>query len=269
MSKKACRCKHAECEECPEWIFTFADLVMLMMGFFVILWVLKPNPNPKGGSGADEKQVKVFAAIRDAFGYVPNPNSKDPVDMKMILDKLEMMKIPVGPGEGAQTTVRPQGALGTDPEVTTIRMGKQAVVGGRMLFDRGGAQLTAQTLRMLDQVANQIRGHRNVVLVKGHTSLDDFPDTASAEQKMDLSLRRAQAVADYLTAHAVSPDMLRVQGCSTFEPVVQHEYTPLSQEVNRRVEVEATPTLIPELQQPQASPARENVELFPAPSPTP
>ena len=32
---KACRCKKEECEECPEWIFTFADLVMLMMGFFV------------------------------------------------------------------------------------------------------------------------------------------------------------------------------------------------------------------------------------------
>ena len=45
---KACRCKKAECEECPEWIFTFADLVMLMMGFFVILWVLKPDPGKKG-----------------------------------------------------------------------------------------------------------------------------------------------------------------------------------------------------------------------------
>ena len=41
---KSCRCKKpAECEECPEWIFTFADLVMLMMGFFVILFVLKPE----------------------------------------------------------------------------------------------------------------------------------------------------------------------------------------------------------------------------------
>ena len=44
MAKHACKCKQGECEECPEWIFTFADLVMLMMGFFVILWVLKPAP---------------------------------------------------------------------------------------------------------------------------------------------------------------------------------------------------------------------------------
>ena len=40
-SKHACKCKKSpECEECPEWIFTFADLVMLMMGFFVIGWTV-------------------------------------------------------------------------------------------------------------------------------------------------------------------------------------------------------------------------------------
>ena len=58
-----------------------------------------------------------------------------------------------------------------------------------------------------------------------------------------------QIVADYLTSHGVTPDILRVQGCSTFEPVVQHEYTAISKEQNRRVEVEVTPTLVDELQQ--------------------
>ena len=45
-----------ECEECPEWIFTFADLVMLMMGFFVILWVLKP-PAGKSGDGESDERI--------------------------------------------------------------------------------------------------------------------------------------------------------------------------------------------------------------------
>ncbi len=189
---KACRCKKEECEECPEWIFTFADLVMLMMGFFVILWVLKPNPNPKSGQGNNDYEIKVYAAIRDAFGYVPNPASKDPVDMRMVMQKLESMKIPMGRGDGGKTTIRRDGAIGTDPEVTTIRVGKQAVVGGRLLFDPGKAELSAATLPMLDQIANQIRGHRNIAMVKGNTSLDDLPDSASAEEKMDLSLRRAR-----------------------------------------------------------------------------
>lgn len=79
MAKKACKCKHAECEECPEWIFTFADLVMLMMGFFVILWVLKPQPGKKGESeAADDYVVKIAASIRGGFGYVPSPTSRGP-----------------------------------------------------------------------------------------------------------------------------------------------------------------------------------------------
>jgi len=254
--KKACRCKKEECEECPEWIFTFADLVMLMMGFFVILWVLKPAGNPKSGAAAaDEQEIEVFAAIRGAFGYEPNPESKDPVDMKMILQQLEHMKIPSGPGDGGKTIIHRDGAVGTDQEVTTIRVGRQAVVGGRLIFAQGDSALSVPTIKMLDQIADQIRGHRNVVMVKGHTSLDDLGDSATAAQKMDLSLRRAQAVADYLTAHGVSPDILRVQGCSSFEPVVQHEYTEMSKEVNRRVEVEVTPTLVDDLQQPTTSPS--------------
>ena len=67
-----------------------------------------------------------------------------------------------------------------------------------MLFERGSAVLSDQTKLELDQVAEMIRGHRNIVMIKGHTSLDDLPDDATEQQKMDLSLRRAQAAADYL-----------------------------------------------------------------------
>jgi hypothetical protein len=65
---------------------------------------------------------------------------------------------------------------------------------------------------------------------------------------MDLSIRRAQKVADYLTQHGVEPAILRVQGCSTFEPIVQRVYVPDVQAQNRRVEVEATATLLQERQ---------------------
>ena len=100
----------------------------------------------------------------------------------------------------------------------------------------------------LDDIAKTIRGHRNIVLVKGHTSRDDFADDAAAEKRMDLSIRRAQAVADYLTRASVEPEILRVEGCSIFEPVRERAYTSESQASNRRVEVEATATLVEELQ---------------------
>jgi outer membrane protein OmpA-like peptidoglycan-associated protein len=169
----------------------------------------------------------------------------------MILNGLSKSRMN-GPGNGGKILLQPKGAEGSDPEVTSIRPSNQATEGGKMLFDRGSFALTDQTKQELDAVAEVIRGHRNIVLVKGHTSLDDLPDNATAQQKMDLSLRRAQAAADYLTEKEVDPRILRVEGCSTFEPLTQRQYTPDAQRMNRRVDVEATATLLEEL---QAAPA--------------
>ncbi len=240
-----------ECEECPEWIFTFADLVMLMMGFFVILWVLKPSPGNPGDAAAktpeqqQQQWLETVGEIRGSFGYEPDPTSTDPVDQAMIRRRHN-----AGPGDGSRIELERKGPHGQDPEVTSIRHGKQAAVGGALTFEQGGDTLSPLAKAALDAIADEIRGHRNIVLIKGHASLDDLPQSASAQDKMDLSLHRAQAVSAYLTQHGVQPEILRVQGCSTFEPIVQRAYTPGSQAVNRRVDVEITPTLVPELQDP-------------------
>ena len=247
MSKShACKCKKSpECEECPEWIFTFADLVMLMMGFFVILWVLKPAPGKSDADPtANEEWIAVAAAVREAFGYLPDPHSTDPVDLHMLLKKMHTINQVKGPKLGSRARVEKHSPDGTDPEVQSIREGKQASIGGRLLFDRGEATLNAETRGALDQVAEQIRGHYTIVQVKGHISLDDLPDGATPQQQMDLSLRRAQAAADYLISKNVSPQVLRIQGCSAFEPVVLHAYSPEARALNRRVEVEVTATLV-------------------------
>src|SRR6266700_8357966 len=98
MAKTACKCKKpTECEECPELIFTFADLVMLMMGFFVILWVLKPNPGIQGSNESEAKQelYKLEGEIRKGFGYMPSATSNDAVDRVMREVQMRLN----GPGE--------------------------------------------------------------------------------------------------------------------------------------------------------------------------
>lgn len=247
MAKNACKCKEKECEECPEWIFTFADLVMLMMGFFVILWVLKPAPG-KDGEQPQALPVEILAAIREAFGYLPDPKSTDPVDIKMLERKLIEMKPLKGPGDGGKTKIERKGAEGDQPEVTAIRAGKQEVVGTRVLFAAGDARLSPDAIKVLNQIADLLSGRTNISLVKGHSALDDFPEGTPENQKMDLSIRRAKAVADYLEAHGVKPETLRVVGCSTHEPVAWRAYMPEVRGLNRRVEVEASWTLVSELQ---------------------
>src|SRR5947208_10837064 len=99
---------------------------MLMMGFFVILWVLKPAPGKASTAEIDEKWLEVVAKIREAFNYLPDPQSKDPVDMHILMKKIEEMDPLKGKGKGGETERNPHGAEGTDPEVQSVRPGKHA-----------------------------------------------------------------------------------------------------------------------------------------------
>src|SRR4051794_3462 len=141
MAKKAvCKCKKEECEECPEWIFTFADLVMLMMGFFVILWVLKPSAAPKNDPVQAAKEMESYYGtigdLRGGFGWEPDPKSTDPVDQAVI--RIRARNGPNGKGKSEREI---KGAQGTDPEVMSIRPGQQSTVGGKLLFEKGAATL--------------------------------------------------------------------------------------------------------------------------------
>ncbi|HEY7116032.1 MAG TPA: OmpA family protein, partial [Tepidisphaeraceae bacterium] len=225
-----------------------ADLVMLMMGFFVILWVLKPPPPDHPSEQQQILPMDLLIAIREAFDHMPDPQSTDPVDIEMIKRKLEQMKVK-GPGDGGKTKLERKAPQGTDPEVEMIRPSKQVGTGAKVLFAPGDATLTAESMHALDEIAALVRGHRNIFMVKGHASPDDYPDGTDDALKMDLSLRRAKAAADYLiTKGGVDRETIRVQGCSTFEPVVQRAYTGDARSLNRRVEVESTATLVKELQ---------------------
>jgi outer membrane protein OmpA-like peptidoglycan-associated protein len=223
---------------------------MCMMGLFVILWVLKPGTTtPPPTVTAQGKQVSDFDI--DMILVSAGVQGVDPESLAggdPVLADLIRKRRKLGRGQGGETTQRRQSPPGTDEMNSAIRPGKEAIVGGRLLFEAGGTRFLSETTRTLKYIADEIKGHRNIVLVKGHTSLDDLPDDASPEEKMKLSLQRAQSVADYLTSQGVEPEILRVQGCSTFEPVKQRAYTPDSILLNRRVEVITTATLVEDLQ---------------------
>ena len=196
--------------------------------------------------------TEVVAEIRAAFGYVPDPNSSDPVDQAMIKKTMHL----VGNNEKGTQTFKQDAVEGTDPTVTTIREGKLSAVGTRVPFGRGEAGLTAEDRHVLGGIAAEIIGTRFVVIVKGHAARDDFGESPASQQAMDVSLKRAQAAADYLVDQGVSPDLLRVQGCGTYEPVRQQAYTADAQSLNRRVEVFTTDVLVRDLQDPRRASAK-------------
>ena len=139
--------------------------------------------------------------------------------------------------------------MGSEPEVTNIRPSNHATEGGKMMFDRGNAVLSDNTKSELDAVAAVIRGHRNIVMVKGHTSLDDFADGATGRAE-DGSVDSARASGGglprrrraWIRAHCAC------RGARHSSRSRSAEYTPDAQALNRRVEVEATNTLMDDLE---------------------
>ena len=136
------------------------------------------------------------------------------------------------------------------------RRGKQAIIGTRIQFAAGENALDAAGKRSLDQMVKLIQGHEQIFVVKGHASLDDMPigagikadPKALAAFRMELSMRRAQLVSDYLISAGVDARVLRVQGCSTFEPVTKQAYSEQKNSQNRRVEVESSDNTLSDVQ---------------------
>ena len=95
-------------------------------------------------------------------------------------------------------------------------------------FETGSAVLTAAAranARAFADALNRPALAGKKVLIEGHTDRQ-----GSREMNLELSQRRAQAVADFLKANGVAADRLRVQGFGFDKPVSD------SAERNRRVE---------------------------------
>lgn len=104
------------------------------------------------------------------------------------------------------------------------------------MFNTGSAQLYPGGRDKLRQFASVLNRYpRTVVQVVGHT------DSRGSEQSnLDLSRRRAQAVADELVASGVARQRLSTRGLGESSPVNSND-TPEGRAQNRRVEVIVNP----------------------------
>ncbi len=101
-----------------------------------------------------------------------------------------------------------------------------------LLFDFNKAEIKPKYYKNLDEVVKVLKANPDLkVEIQGHTD-----NIGSAEYNMKLSLRRAQAVADYLIKHGISPSRLRVKGYGFTRPVAPND-TPEGRALNRRVQL--------------------------------
>jgi OOP family OmpA-OmpF porin len=104
------------------------------------------------------------------------------------------------------------------------------------LFDIDKSVIKPSGKVALDELVRQLSGNERVVLPVGHTS-----NTGTSRHNMGLSIRRANAVKDYLVSQGVSADRIHPSGKGENYPVATNT-TVAGRTQNRRVEIEVMAT---------------------------
>jgi outer membrane protein OmpA-like peptidoglycan-associated protein len=106
---------------------------------------------------------------------------------------------------------------------------------GEVLFKTGKWDLKPGAMAKLDQIADALRGKEQPIVVFGFTD-----NVGTRENNMDLSLKRATSVRDYLVTKGIPADLLSAQGKGPDEPVSDNNSVE-GRAANRRVEIVVQP----------------------------
>lgn len=208
------------------WLTTYSDLVTLLMCFFVLLFAF---------STVDaEKFRQVSISLQTALrGVLDGGVSLGPVELLDEYDLEEQLM------EDAfleiDAYIEEAGLKGA---VVAVYEERGLVVRflDTVLFDRAKADLRADSLEILDRVAQVLQKVPNQVAVEGHT--DDLPiQTWEFPSNWWLSTARANRVVEYFARnHGIAPERLSSVGYGEYRPLVPNS-SAANRAQNRRVEI--------------------------------
>jgi outer membrane protein OmpA-like peptidoglycan-associated protein len=116
--------------------------------------------------------------------------------------------------------------------VERVGEGIRITFGAGILFDVNSSTLRPEAQANLADLALTLNKYPDTdVLVEGHTD-----STGSSDHNLDLSLRRAQSVANYMTGLKVLATRFRIMGYGEDQPISTNE-TSVGRQANRRVEI--------------------------------
>ncbi len=237
MARK-CKCPPAGA---PEWMTTFADMMTLLLCFFVLIVSFSEIKQ-------DEKFQAVVEEIKEAFGMQGGggklPTNDDPaLSLLQILETTRMRHEKIISRSQSQDP----GIDGKTRQVTTVRDEDVYVIGGRITFEPGSADLSPEARRQIMGFVPEIKGLQNLLKIKGHAaSREVSPDGTPIDDLYGLSYQRARAVGDFLTSETVGIDPARVRlvAVGPAEPLNNRPFTAAGQQPNRRVEVMQSNALV-------------------------
>jgi chemotaxis protein MotB len=221
-----------------DWMQTYADMVTLLMAFFVLLFSFSSVDAQKFESMLQSVQSALGIKLEMKMGATPIPPSEDQKELvvdakelikredmeqlKKVRDRLERNMASKLPGATMKMELEPRGLA--------IRFADT------VLFDTGKAQLKDDAKPILKLFSEEMKGLPNHVRVEGHT--DNRPiNTPRFPSNWELSTARANQVLRYLLQlDGLKATRLSAAGYGEYRPVATND-TPEGRAKNRRVDL--------------------------------
>ena len=199
-----------ECEVFEDfWIFTYGDMVTLLLCFFVLLFSFC------------KLDVEKFKSVAESFKPVP---AGSPFFLDGRQEVMESIAATM------QTT-----EISEEVFVTVDARGVVVSFSDTALFQPGSAALTKDARRTLTQFSQFLFGLPNDVIIEGHTD-DHVIRTALYPSNWELSSARASTVARFFEVEGIKGNRMQVVGFGPFRPRFRN-INEEQRSLNRRVDI--------------------------------
>jgi chemotaxis protein MotB len=219
----------AEHDNLDRWLLTYADLITLLLGLFVILYSMSRLDAQRFGQFAAALSG-VFSGGRAVLqgehaGVVPQASVPAPPSEEEQLKEL---------GQKVEEALSASG-LYPPPQASVEQRGLVIHFAGNVLFDSGQASLRPEAKQALLVLAQLLRTQPRPVRVEGHT--DNVPISTSVfASNWELSAARAATVARFLVERGLDAKRVSAAGYGEHRPAAGND-TEQGRQLNRRVDV--------------------------------
>jgi chemotaxis protein MotB len=221
------------CDEMPPWMVTFADVMTLMLTFFILLVSMSTVDS--------RRKLVALGSIIGTFGF--HDASYE------VFSKTDTRRT-VEPGPIDSGDLEPLKALkwenvDADINFRSNRFVQILTLNANLLFGPSGSTLTPEGIATLDTFLPLLLKVQYPLLLAGHTSelrdelgLNYQPgdDKENPDLSWKLSLNRTLALYQYLLANGMNPDMLRMEAFGKYTPHYSQK-TVEDRRRNRRVDI--------------------------------
>lgn len=253
--------EEAKSAEADAFLWSMADLMTLLLVFFVLLYANAINRPDIATQESEPASTTIASSSGIHSDRLPEVTATEP-QQRAHSPRLTTGRVQSTPtGEAVTPNPEPPtGNLELPEEEDPVEPLSQAmindlkesfsndfylrwdekqpvfVLGERITFNIGDAKLLTDAQSALKRIVDWIAPQRHYqIIVSGHT--DDIAiRTPRFPSNWELSAARAASVAKFLASHGVAPHRLVIQGKSEFHPLVANT-SDENRRANRRVEI--------------------------------